>query len=190
MKRILCSFLVLAIALLATAVPASAQEAKPDPELAKVQIIGALTKFYPYQTFLMTGMLADAYQKEVYDAATVQQFLVEIDSMLNDTTKRIELVRSGFTDDADREYFDKVVDICDLLKKQAKGLSDYTKTKAQSDLNRYSKAREQVWPMLQDILGIKKNDGDEPAAPAPPAPADSGDDDEVAPAPPTVALKK
>lgn len=194
MKRIIVKFLLCTFAILAPLSVMSAQvsaqeEEKPSDELARVQIIGALTKFYPYQTFLMVGMLADAYQKEVYTAATVQQFLTEVDAMLTDTTKRIELVRGGFTSDTDKEYFDQVIDICDLLKKQAKGLSDYTKTKSQADLNRYSKAREQVWPQLQEILGIKK-DGD--ATPAPAAPSDDetekGNDDNVAPPPPVAAL--
>lgn len=128
------------------------EEGKTDDRLV---CIGALAGAHVYTTYGYVGTVADGYAHDVYKAEKVQDLMREVVGLADVSVKQLKAVRNGNLVDADKKVLDDVVEVYGLLQDEAKALSEYSKTKDKTDLEKFEKARTAAWPKIKAVLGIK-----------------------------------
>jgi hypothetical protein len=129
-----------------------AEEGKTDERLV---CIGALSGAHIYTTYGYIGTVADGYAHDVYKAEKVQELMKEVVGLSEVSMKQLKAVRDGNIVDVDKKVIDDVSEVYGLLQKEAKALSDYTKSKDKDDLAKFEAARTAAWPKIKGVLGIK-----------------------------------
>ena len=128
------------------------EEVKTDDRLV---CIGALAGAHIYTTYGYVGTVADGYAHDVYKAEKVQDLMKEVIGLAEVSMKQLKTVRNGNIVDADRKVIDDVSEVYALLQKEAKALSEYSKSKNKDDLAKFEEARTAAWPKIKAVLGIK-----------------------------------
>jgi hypothetical protein len=161
--------------------PLAAQEQPPARDesterLAATEIIG---QFHVYILHGYIGTTADLHYFGKLEAAPTRAVMTEMSNVCTAATKALQPVRNGKLADADRQLIDELIAILDLLQKQTQAVSDWTQTKAETDLKRYADLRTQCYAKIKKTLGIPDPPADgrsvpppvgTPAVPPPPAP--------------------
>jgi hypothetical protein len=117
--------------------------------------IGALAGAHIYTTYGYVGTVADGYAHDVYKAEKVQDLMKEVIGLADVSIKQLKVVRNGNIVDADIKVIDDVSEVYGLLQKEAKALSDYSKSKNKDDLAKFEEARTAAWPKIKTVLGME-----------------------------------
>ncbi len=144
-RRLTTALLALALAAPATA---TAQEANPH-----LEAIGALMAGQLYTSYTYIGVTADAYAKGVYKAKQVRGMMNEAEALLNNVAGFLNKVKATKIVESDRKVLDEGIAIIGLLRNEAKALTRYAGTAAETDRSAYNRAREEAWGRIKKLLG-------------------------------------
>ena len=115
-----------------------------------------LSALATYTTYLSIGSLADGFGKGVFKPEQVQSLMNDISTMTGNNVKMLkELMEKKKLTESDQKFINKIVEILELLEKEAGHLSDYSKSKAKEDVKKFDKVRKEVWPKITELLGKK-----------------------------------
>ncbi len=136
----LASALAAVFALVALSHPsAPAQEEKPkespkegskeDPRLVA---IGGLAGSSVYYSFVIVGMTADAFAKEVYDADQVKQITDEVCALTKTNAGQLRDVRKMELTDSDAGLVDEILATLEVIQKYARSCSGSSRRESTS----------------------------------------------------------
>lgn len=137
-----------------------AAEKETDAAAAQLEAIGGLSAVNAQHTFLLIGVLSDAYVKQVYEAKQIRTMAASIVQQLGTVSDMLEKVQDGELSDEDDEYVDKIVEIYGLLQDQAKALSRYTENPGEAEGQAFEKSRKASLAAIEKVLGTEEKKGD------------------------------
>lgn len=137
-----------------------APEKETDQAAAQLEAIGGLSAVNAQHTFLLIGVLSDAYVKQVYEAKQIRTMAAGVVQQLATVSDMLEKVQDGELSDEDDEYVDKIVEIYGLLQDQAKALSKYTENPGEAEGQSFEKSRKASLTAIEKLLGTEKKEGD------------------------------
>lgn len=107
---------------------------------------------YAFQTQTTVGMVADAVVHKVYDKGTCEQVLKAALGFLSPVVGQLEDVVELELDDADKVFFEKLVEALRLLRDEAEALSDFVRSGKEADRKRYLDLRDQAKGVLDGVV--------------------------------------
>ncbi|REJ96160.1 MAG: hypothetical protein DWQ45_03325 [Planctomycetota bacterium] len=117
--------------------------------------IGVLAGQNIYTTYAYIGAVADGYANDNYDGEQTRELMQETISLAEVAIEHLKTVQKSNIVESDKEAIDDIVEIFELLKREATALSDFTQSGAQEDLDAYEEARTTVWPRIKSVLQIE-----------------------------------
>jgi hypothetical protein len=126
----------------------------PPPDQRLTQALGALTAAQVYQTYLNVGLLADAWEKDLYPEDDLRKMLDSVARLIDTVDKSLaDLAGADFNDD-DRKALKQSRELVTLLKTQAKELAAYWKSGDKDDAEKFQKTRRTAWAGIRELLKI------------------------------------
>jgi hypothetical protein len=145
MRAALCLAVVLTLA----ASLASAQ--LDDPKL--VALGGTMASdIYIKQMYI--DAVRDAFAGRVYDAATVEQKMKVMASVISVNLEQLTKVRETALTETDKKALDGGLEIYKLLQGQANRMLDHGKANTPASRKALDDARAATWPKIQKMLGL------------------------------------
>jgi hypothetical protein len=132
-----------------------------DPASVQLEAIGGLSAVNAQHTYLLIGVLSDAYVKGVYEGKQVRTMAGGVVQQLATVSDMLEKVQDGELSDEDDEYVDKIVEIYGLLQDQAKALAKYTEDPGEAEGKAFEKFRKASLEAIEKLLGANKPAGEE-----------------------------
>ena len=142
--------LVLFVSLFAASLLPQTASAQCDAELTT---IGSISGSFVYTAYGYIGASADAFSKNLYSPEQLRSMMSEMISLLDVVEESLRTLPKLTTDDRQTIY--SLIEILNLLKKEADALAAYSASKNQSDANTYDKNRKEAWSKIQITLGIQ-----------------------------------
>lgn len=129
--------------------PAPAVETKREKVL---EALGGLAAAHLYQTYLNIGMLADAWENDVYTDAEAKDLLTKITGVVDRVDRQLaDASKSGLEGD-DLKAVERTRELTALLRTQARELKAYWETGDKKNADRYHKVREEAWTGISEVL--------------------------------------
>ena len=149
MKKILVFFLLVVFAS-----SSYAQKGKNEA----LEAIGGSGGMLLYNTYLVIGMAADGFSKEVYTAEEAVKIVQEQLNSSEIIHQQYEaLLKSGFlSDPADAEYLDELSDVFGLVRQEGEALLKYIESGQDADAIEYDTRRNQAWSEISSLLGFEE----------------------------------
>lgn len=127
-----------------------------DAAAAQLEAIGGLSAVNAQHTYLLIGVLSDAYVKGVYDDKQVRTMAQGVVQQLATISDMLEKVQDGDLSDEDDEFVDRIVEIYGLLQDEAKSLTKYTEDQGEAEGQAFEKARKAALEAIEKLLGTEK----------------------------------
>jgi hypothetical protein len=131
-------------------------QAQTDNTGKALEAIGAFGGATLYNTYVVVGMLADAYTGEVYEYDYASELVGEQINMLNNFKQTLnDLLSSGFLTDTDDQNFAREMIACaDLLLAEANALDGYFYDPSDANADAFQTSRTNAWDKVAALLGI------------------------------------
>ena len=152
MMRHLNRYIVI-IALLVLLVPTAAATA--SDYTVYIETIGTFSGSYIFMTYGYIGVVADAYSKDIYKSRQVRDMMDEKVVFLNKLVESLRGVQQTNIDQNDREFIEAMIEILNLLKKEAESLSAFAASNDPEDVKRFDQARQEAWSQIKKVFGVK-----------------------------------
>jgi hypothetical protein len=112
----------------------------------------ALAVAFSFQTQTNLGMAADAFVHKVYDKGTCEQVLKSALGFLMPIVGQLEDVSELELDEADKAFFEKLVEALRLLRDEAEALGDFIRSSKEADRKKYLDLRDQAKGVLDGVV--------------------------------------
>ena len=142
--------LLVFICVFAVSLMPRAASAQCDAELTT---IGSVSGSFVYTAYGYIGASADAFSKNLYTSEQLRAMMSEMISLLDVVEESLRTLPKLTTEDRQTIY--ALIEILNLLKKEADALAAYSATNNQSDANTYDLNRKAAWAKIQTTLGIE-----------------------------------
>lgn len=117
--------------------------------------IGTLGASYMYTAFVSIGAICDGNNADVYDDDTALQLLEEMKNMAKASAESLSrLMDSGTLARDDFDFTGGIVNVLDLLFKEAESYQNFLKTGDQKYAQLYNNYRNSAWEKIASLLGI------------------------------------
>lgn len=124
-----------------------------------LEAFGGTSAVALYNTYITIGAIADGYVSDVYDAAKVEELMLEQESMMevlsgyfDELTKENSVVELS---EEDTKYINEMITCLDYLKMEATGLKEYAATNSDESLDKYNEGRDNSWTIISELLGLE-----------------------------------
>lgn len=129
----------------------------------KLMAIGTLGASHLYTIYGYIGVMADGYvgvtvdgeNHRVYTTERISELTPEITDMCDRCRVRLEALR-GELNDEDLAVANHMIEIYDLLSRQARALERFAKSGTQEDAEEFEEIRTTVWPEIATLLHIEE----------------------------------
>lgn len=142
------------LVLLAFAVQAQAQSTTGKNEA--LEALGGSGGLLLYDTYLVIGEAADAYSREAYTAAEVEEIVNEQIGGIATVQKQYDalLATKFLSDPNDQKFLRQLIDAFDLVVAEGNALIDYVNSGTDIDANTYDENRKAAWAEISSLLGM------------------------------------
>jgi hypothetical protein len=123
-----------------------------EPADIPLKTTAALAVAFAYQTQTSLGLTADAFAHKLHDKPTCAQLLKSAIGFLSPLIEQLEDVSELELDEADKMFFEKLVESLRLLKDEAEALDTFVNTGRESDRKPYLDLREQAKVLLDGLV--------------------------------------
>lgn len=131
------------------------QTSAASEDVIYLETIGGFGGSYIYMTYAYIGVTADAYSKKIYQPQQVKVMMNETVSMIDKLNSMLIKVQKTDVVENDRKFVKSMIEILNLLQVEARSLSSLAETNDPTDIEAFEHAREQAWPKIKKLLGIK-----------------------------------
>jgi hypothetical protein len=118
--------------------------------------LGSLTAAHHYQSYLNLGLLADGWEKDVYEEDEAMKMLAVVEGMIEGVDRQLARLEKASAKEDDRKALARSRELGALLKKQAKELAAYWEGGEKEHADAFHKAREMAWSCLKELLKIEE----------------------------------
>jgi hypothetical protein len=125
----------------------------PAPNERLMEALGGLTAGQVYQAYLNIGLLADAWEKDVYPEEDAYKMLATVARLIEAVDGQLAGLADGEMKPDDRKALARSRELLALLRTQAKELESYWKTGEKEHADKFHKARETAWSGIKELLG-------------------------------------
>lgn len=115
-----------------------------DNESPALRAIGGLAVGHVQSTLGYIGVTADAFAKDVYKPAQVEELMSGVVGALEEAKKLLRKLQETELTDEDEAFIDGLVGVYNGLQVEAKALIKYVKSKKPEDAEAFEKARKSV----------------------------------------------
>lgn len=160
---VLTAVFAVALAPVATTAAAKDDEEKDTDakkESATLGAVGGLSVISANSTFLLIGVTADAFAKDVYTPEQVRGIMKPIIKQLDAVSTLLRKVQEEGLSEQDDDYIDQIVELYRLLQNEARALDKFVIKKGEADAKSFEKARKAALKALGKLTG-EDNDEDE-----------------------------
>jgi hypothetical protein len=126
-------------------------EAEDSPYMST---IGALAAAQLYTTANYLDVTKEALVRGAFSAKNVRSDLERMGTMTDNVGKYLAQVLQGKVTAEDQAFFQEAIAIYGLLKTESLALHKYAGTRAQPDLDTFTKARDTAWDHLKKLLKL------------------------------------
>jgi hypothetical protein len=138
-----------------------AEQPKAEPQAGAneerfMSALGSLTAAHHYQSYLNLGLLADAWEKDVYEEEEAMKMLATVQGMIDGVDRQLVRLEKASVKEDDRKALARSRELGALLKTQAKELAAYWEGGAKEHADAFHKARETAWASLKELLKIEE----------------------------------
>jgi hypothetical protein len=123
-----------------------------------MEALGGLTGAHVYQSFLNIGLLADAWENDVYDEADAFQMLDTVARMIEGVDRQLAGLGDAEMNPDDQQALRRSRELLALLRTQARELRAYWKTGEKEHADRFHGARETAWAGIKELLKIDEKE--------------------------------
>jgi hypothetical protein len=141
---------MLFLAIIALSLSPQTSSAECDAELTT---IGSISGSFVYTAYGYIGASADAFSKNLYTSEQLRAMMSEMISLLDVVEESLRTLPKLTTEDRQTIY--ALIEILNLLKKEADALAAYSASKNQADADTYDLNRKEAWSKIQTTLGIQ-----------------------------------
>ena len=133
----------------------SAQEM--DPQTVMLETFGAVSGIVIYNTYIVLGTVADGFEGEVYDSATVITYIDEQVAVLQNLAEQFRKVYDAryMTDEGDQAFLLELETACNLLRDQALALTTYVIDGTDEKADAFQEKRTMAWDKIAWLLEIE-----------------------------------
>jgi hypothetical protein len=133
----------------------TSQPGKPPviPE-AVSEALGGLTVSHLYQTYLNIGLLADAYENQVYEKEEAKDTLDTVSGLMSDVEKQLDRVARQTKDD-EKKFVDQARAVMASLRTQTRELQSYWDSGEKDHVTKFHQARKDSWNGIKELLNIQ-----------------------------------
>ena len=117
--------------------------------------LGSLTAAHHYQTYLNLGLLADAWEKDVYEEDEATKLLAVVMGMIEGVDRQLVRIEKASSKEDDRKALARCRELGALLKTQAKELAAYWESGEKEHVEAFHKARTLAWARLKELLKLE-----------------------------------
>jgi hypothetical protein len=137
------------------------KEASAKKESATLGAVGGLSVISANSTFLLIGVTADAFAKDVYGPEQVRGIMKPIIKQLDAVSNLLRKVQDEGLGEQDDDFIDQIVELYRLLQDEARALDKYVVKKGEPEAKAFEKARKAALKALGKLTGEDKKEDDE-----------------------------
>jgi hypothetical protein len=121
-----------------------------------LEVTGALSAGFVYNTYLAIGGTADNFVSKQYDSSFCKTLLVEQLALVSSIQKTFKETsdKNLVKDEADKLFFADMDKVLNGLKKQAQYFIDYVAIKSTDKMELYDNQRKANWAGISKLLGL------------------------------------
>jgi hypothetical protein len=137
------------------------KDAGAKKESATLGAVGGLSVISANSTFLLIGVTADAFAKEVYTPEQVRGIMKPIIKQLDAVSNLLRKVQEEGLSEQDDDYIDQIVELYRLLQDEARALDKFVVRKGDGEAKSFEKTRKAALKALGKLTGEDKDDDEE-----------------------------
>ncbi len=149
LRRQFCLGLILVVA---GWMAAPAWAAEEEGNGAALEAIGGLAVGHVQSTMGFVGVTADAFAKEVYKPAQVEELMTGVVNSIDATKKLLRKLQDTELSDEDEAFLDGLIGVYNALQVEAKALIKFSQTKNAADAEAFEKARKAVVSKYEKLV--------------------------------------
>lgn len=120
---------------------------------AQLAAVGSLAAAHVYTSYGYVGVVADAFVAKSFSADQVVNLMTETTDMINLNMESLRKVRPTLASE-DQAFIDLLIHVYELVKCEARALTDFARTEKPEYAAEFEKARTAVWPHLKQVLSL------------------------------------
>lgn len=132
--------------------PEKGTKPKDDPRLV---VIGGLGANALYASYMLVGVTADGFAKDVYTADQVTSIVDSVISVFKVNKEQLAALRKMELTEEDAKSLDEMIGLIDMISEYADLLGKYAKEKDPKMADAFQEHRAKTWERLKKLLGIK-----------------------------------
>lgn len=119
---------------------------------AALEAIGGLAVGHVQSTMGFIGVTADAFAKDVYKPAQVEELMTGVVNSIDATKKLLRKLQDTELSDEDEAFVDGLIGVYNALQVEAKALIKFTQSKNAADAEAFEKARKSVVSKYEKLV--------------------------------------
>lgn len=131
-------------------------------EAAKLEAIGGLSMVTARNTYLLIGVTADSFVKDVHTPDQVQAIMKAVVAQLDAVNGQLKKMQKTGLSEANDEYVDQIVSVYELLQEEARALTKFVAKKGEARATAFEKARKAAEEAIEKLAGDDKSDDEKP----------------------------
>jgi hypothetical protein len=131
----------------------AADQAPQSGDEAKLTALGALTALHARALYGYIGTTADGHVHQVYNAETTRTMMTVVVNQITYLIPVIRNLQQGDFSEADKQYFERLIEIYQLLRQEAQSLIALTEARSQANIQAFDTARTSAWEKMEAAFG-------------------------------------